>query len=64
MVDLRRGSILDWEEGPLTGKPVETEEADSFVKCPACAGMIDCRDLAIVLEHLKPLPHPGQDATN
>jgi hypothetical protein len=62
MVDLPRGSILGREEDPLTGKPANTEEADSFVKCPACGGMIDCRDLAIVLEHLKPLPHAGQDA--
>jgi hypothetical protein len=32
--------------------------------CPACGGVIDLRDLAIVMAHLAPLPHPGQDQTN
>jgi len=33
-------------------------------KCPVCGSMIDCRDLAIVMAHLKPLPHPEQNQTN
>ena len=34
------------------------------MRCSACGGMLDMRDLAIVLAHLEPLPHPGQDKTN
>ena len=30
--------------------------ADHYLKCPACGGMIDLRDLAIVMAHLGPLP--------
>ena len=36
-------------------------EAEHFMRCPACAGWIDCRDLAQVFEHEGPLPHPAQD---
>ena len=32
--------------------------------CPGCGGVIDLRDLAIVLAHLAPLPHPAQDKSN
>jgi hypothetical protein len=28
-----------------------TSEADHFEKCPTCGHLIDCRDLAEVLEH-------------
>jgi hypothetical protein len=63
MVDLPRGTILRSEEDPVTGKPIDIEEAESFTKCPACGGTIDVRDLAAVMDHLKPLPHPGQDQT-
>ncbi len=63
MADLPIGKIPG-SENPVTGKPIDTEEAESFVACPACGGMIDIRDLAMVLAHLKPLPHTGQDQTN
>ena len=53
-----------WAAADLpTSRPGETAESDDFVMCPACGGVIDIRDLAIVLSHLKPLPHPGQDAS-
>jgi hypothetical protein len=64
MADLPRGKILGREEDAVTGKPIDAEEAESFVACPGCGGVIDIRDLAIVMAHLKPLPHPGQDQTN
>ena len=50
--------------GKYRGKPVGTpqaDEAEHFVKCPACGGWIDCRDLGAVLEHEGPLPHSKQD---
>ena len=31
------------------------------IRCPACGGWIDCRDLAQVFEHEGPLPHPTKD---
>jgi hypothetical protein len=37
--------------GKYRGKPVGTppaDEAQHFVKCPACGGWIDCRDLGAV----------------
>jgi len=37
------------------------DEAEHFIRCPACGGWIDCRDLAQVVEHEGPLPHPAQD---
>ena len=43
---------------PLGAQP--TDEAEHFVRCPACGGWIDCRDLAQVFEHKGPLPHPAQ----
>jgi hypothetical protein len=27
------------------------------MRCPACGGMIDCRDLAQAIAHNGPLPH-------
>ena len=36
-------------------------EREHFIRCPACGGWIDCRDLACVFEHEGPLPHPAQD---
>jgi len=36
-------------------------EAEHFLRCPACSGWIDCRDLGQVFQHEGPLPHPAQD---
>ena len=41
-------------EGPAS-------EAEHFIKCPACGGWMDGRDLGQVFEHEGPLPHPAQD---
>jgi hypothetical protein len=38
------------------GEP--TGEAEYFIRCPDCGGLIDMRDLGQVLEHEGPLPHP------
>jgi hypothetical protein len=46
--------------GKRVGQPT-TDEAEHFIKCPGCGGLIDCRDLAQVFEHESPLPHPAQD---
>ena len=50
--------------GKYIGKPLGALleiEREHFIKCPACGGWIDCRDLAQVFEHQGPLPHPVQD---
>jgi hypothetical protein len=31
------------------------------MRCPDCGGLIDIRDLAQVIEHAGPLPHPAED---
>jgi len=36
-------------------------DADHFIRCPACHGWIDCRDLSSVFDHEGPLPHPAWD---
>jgi hypothetical protein len=33
--------------GKRVGQPA-TDEAEHFIRCPACGGWIDCRDLACV----------------
>jgi hypothetical protein len=38
--------------GKRVGQPA-TDEAEHFIKCPACAGWIDCRDLAQVPMRLR-----------
>jgi hypothetical protein len=63
MVDLPNGKFFGSEEDPV-GHPVDAEDAGRFMKCLACGGMVDVRDPDIVLAHLGPLPHPGQDAIN
>jgi hypothetical protein len=63
MVDLPNGKFLGSEDDP-GGNPVDAEEAVRFMKCRACGGIVDVRDPVIVLAHLGPLPHPGQDAIN
>ena len=40
---------------------VVDNEADHFIRCPACHGWIDCRDLGSVFDHEGPLPHPAWD---
>ena len=54
-MDIPRGKYI----GRRVSKPVP--EADHFIKCEACGGMIDCRDLGQVFDHEGPLPHPAQD---
>jgi hypothetical protein len=36
-------------------------EAEHYIRCPTCAGLIDMRDLAQVMKHEGPLPHPALD---
>jgi hypothetical protein len=63
-----------FESDPLTGQPrlvpgiKETywppptkrrKPEWAEIRCPACNGWIDCRDLAQVFEHEGPLPHPA-----
>jgi len=60
MVDLPRDKILGGLEDPVTGKPIDAAEAENFMRCSACGGLLDMRDPAIVLAHLEPLPHPGR----
>ena len=74
MADVPRGSILGSQEDPTTGKPIDTAPIDTasidsvasedLMTCPGCGGVIDLRDLAQVLAHLAPLPHPAQDKSN
>jgi hypothetical protein len=35
------------------------DESGYFIRCPACGGRIDVRDVRKVLEHDGPLPHPS-----
>jgi len=70
MADVPKGSILGSQEDPTTGKPIDTAPIDTasidsvasedLMTCPGCGGVIDLRDLAQVLAHLAPLPHPAQ----
>jgi hypothetical protein len=54
--NIPRGKII----GKIIGGPPLTE-ADHFWKCEACGGWFDIRDLAAVLDHEEPLPHPACD---
>jgi hypothetical protein len=56
MTAFSRGKYL----GRRVGAQAESD-AEHFIRCPACGGWIDCRDLAQVFEHERPLPHPAQD---
>jgi hypothetical protein len=49
--------------GSIIGKPLYpvASEAEHFIKCAACGGWVNCRDLGIVFEHEGPLPHPAID---
>lgn len=54
---------MTFPRGKYTGthKTPVVDEAEHFIKCADCGGYIDCRDLAAVLDHEGPLPHPAQD---
>jgi hypothetical protein len=52
VTDIPRGKYI----GKRIGQPA-TDEAEHFIRCPACGGWIDCRDLGQALEHYGPLPH-------
>jgi hypothetical protein len=58
MTDIPRGTIF----GRRVGDQPKSD-AEHFIRCPACGGWIDCRDLACVFEHEGPLPHPAPIAT-
>jgi hypothetical protein len=47
-----RGGSKDW---------LPKDEAEHFMQCPVCGVWIDTRDLAQILGHEGPLPHPGQN---
>jgi hypothetical protein len=42
------------------GHPV-ADEAEHFIRCTACGGWMNCRDLCQVFEHEGPLSHSAQD---
>jgi hypothetical protein len=47
-----------------SGRPdgwTATGEADHFEKCPMCGHMIDCRDLAEVMDHIEPHEAPTKN---
>jgi CRISPR/Cas system type I-B associated protein Csh2 (Cas7 group RAMP superfamily) len=46
--------------GKRLGDPPK-DEAEHFIRCQACDGWIDCRDLGQVFDNEGPLPHPAQD---
>ena len=54
-MDILRGKYI----GRRPGNP--PKEAEHFIRCQACGGWIDCRDLVKVLEYECPLPHPVED---
>jgi hypothetical protein len=43
----------------IGGEPVD--EREHFIECPTCFHMIDCRDLAEVLEHEGPHEAPAKN---
>jgi hypothetical protein len=56
--------VIDLPRGKYSGQRLcdnPTDEAEHFIRCPACGGWIDCRDLGRVFEHEGLLPHPAQD---
>lgn len=64
MTDLqtsKRSGEIEATRDSTNRTAVGPEPREDFVKCQDCGGWIDCRDLAMVLAHLAPLPHPGQD---
>lgn len=55
-MNIERGKYI----GQLQDAPAK-DESEHFIRCAACGGLIDCRDLGIVFDHEGPLPHPKQD---
>ena len=53
---VRRGQFI----GARVGGDAD-DEAEHFMRCPRCGGLVDMRDLGQVFEHEGPLPHPKQD---
>ena len=56
-----KGYMIAWvirRDGLSANSP---DEAEHFIRCEACGGWIDCRDLGAVFDHEGPLPHPKQD---
>jgi hypothetical protein len=53
VTEIPRGKYI----GRRTGDPPQ-DEAEHLIRCPACGGWIDCRDLGQVFEHEGPLPPP------
>jgi hypothetical protein len=55
--------VIDLPRGKYSGKRLDDQpnlEADHFIRCLACDGWIDCRDLGHVPNHEGPLPHRTQ----
>jgi hypothetical protein len=48
--------------GKFVARPVsdDSDDADHFMRCEACGGWIDCRDLGSVFDHEGPMPHPDK----
>jgi hypothetical protein len=43
-----------FRRGEIIGQRIDREpasEAEHFIRCPTCGGLVDCRDLGQVLEH-------------
>ena len=56
-----RVEMGDIPRGKYTASASPKDEAEHFIRCPACGGWIDCRDFAQVFEHEGPIPHPAED---
>jgi CRISPR/Cas system type I-B associated protein Csh2 (Cas7 group RAMP superfamily) len=56
MTDIPRNRYLGKRVGELPA-----DEDEHFIRCAACNGWIDCRDLGAVFDHEGPLPHPPGD---
>lgn len=56
MIEIPRGKYL-----AESADDPSADEAEHFIKCPACGGWIDCRDLGAVFDHEGPPPHPPAD---
>jgi hypothetical protein len=58
VTDIPRGRHI----GRRVGDPPK-DEVEHFIRCPACEGWIDSRDLAQVLEHEGPAAPPCRRST-